>query len=681
MTDLLSDDTDFEISKYYEARDMIDAGINPAIEKNKKAVFNPETGMNDVLLPMSSGGYVKISEEAPEVMAEAPAQPTMPGASDAAPAQAAADYAKQLQEMQGSYTLDDLRAAGYTDEQISTAGLDVQPTMPESRTEPLSEQEVADIIASGQPIITADPTLRDEGSRVVSTYFFDLAVQGLREELAEQGMGADEIERTVKARESELFRNAEVYSNALFGTGATGFEVGVGDFVTGGIMDIQEGYRMFQQQSGEGGTVGGRAIGMAIMAAGVAEATGVGYAFGKLLKRGAKALEPTLVRMGEEAQGRIDAEGTTLFSNPVGPIVDRGLAAAGRVAKAEPPTETKSGIIAFHGSGADFDEFNLDMIGTGEGSQAYGYGLYFTDTKSIAEFYKDAVREESNIIHLDGKPIDSVYSSDNEERFSEYISANFEPDQFNDAYMVLDNLGQGISSVEDADSMAVSSLTRPQMEIYNKIRDDLEVPELPEGKMYEVMINIQPDDLLDYDKPLSSQPKKIQSAALEAAKNAGAYKGTDKKTLELSGGALLSDMVNNIIIKQNLQGMTSEAEKIAAQELFGQGIPGLKYFDNASRNTADGTSLGVTETEQGFVGRVESTVPSMFGPTDPQRVLTRSKPYKTQEEAEGWIEEAIGRNTRNYVVFDDKLVNIMKKYGIVGPVAVTAMKSEEQEET
>jgi len=339
MTDLLSDDTDFEISKYYEARDMIDAGINPAIEKNKKSVFNPETGMNDVLLPMSSGGYVKISEEAPEVMAEAPAQPTMPSASDAAPAQAAADYAKQLQEMQGSYSLDDLRAAGYTDEQISAAGLDVQPAMPESRTEALSEQEVADIIASGQPIITADPTLRQEGSRIVSTYFFDLAVQGLREDLAEQGMGADEIERTVKAREGELLRNAEVYSNALFGTGATGYEVGLGDFATAGIMDIQEGYRMFQQQSGEGGTVGGRAIGMAIMAAGIAEATGVGYAFGKLLKRGAKALEPTLVRMGEEAQGRIDAEGATLFSNPVGPISDRVLAMTAKLL--QPPEKEK----------------------------------------------------------------------------------------------------------------------------------------------------------------------------------------------------------------------------------------------------------------------------------------------------------------------------------------------------
>ena len=146
-------------------------------------------------------------------------------------------------------------------------------------------------------------------------------------------MGPEEIERTVKAREGELFREAEVYSNALFGTGATGYEVGLGDFLTAGAMDIQEGYRMFNQQRGEGGSMAGRAMGAGIMIAGIAEATGVGYAFGKLLKRGIKVLEPEIIRMGEEAQGRIDAEGATLFSNPVGPIVDRGLAAAGRAAE------------------------------------------------------------------------------------------------------------------------------------------------------------------------------------------------------------------------------------------------------------------------------------------------------------------------------------------------------------
>ena len=56
-----------------------------------------------------------------------------------------------------------------------------------------------------------------------------------------------------------------------------------------------------------------------------------------------------------------------------------------------PPKPDEPGIIAFHGSGADFDEFRLEMIGTGEGAQAYGYGLYFTDSEDIAKFYRDTI--------------------------------------------------------------------------------------------------------------------------------------------------------------------------------------------------------------------------------------------------------------------------------------------------
>ena len=64
------------------------------------------------------------------------------------------------------------------------------------------------------------------------------------------------------------------------------------------------------------------------------------------------------------------------------------------VKKIVPPKPDEPGIVAFHGSGADFDEFRLEMIGTGEGAQAYGYGLYFTDSEDIAKFYKDTVSTE-----------------------------------------------------------------------------------------------------------------------------------------------------------------------------------------------------------------------------------------------------------------------------------------------
>lgn len=46
--------------------------------------------------------------------------------------------------------------------------------------------------------------------------------------------------------------------------------------------------------------------------------------------------------------------------------------------------------LAYHGSQHTFDEFRSDQIGTGEGAQAYGYGLYFTSGKMIARDYQTA---------------------------------------------------------------------------------------------------------------------------------------------------------------------------------------------------------------------------------------------------------------------------------------------------
>lgn len=342
MSDL-NYDVDAEIGKYIDAYNIKRSGLGPSNLPFAKRRYNPVTGQNDVLSRMENGGYYVAGSE-PIAMTEAPAQPQAP-IPDEAPTTDIGPQVESLQQyvqnnLGGKFEMADLEAAGYSQEVIDAAGYGTQPEPmfpPKVQAdplnpEPLDEQEIAEIIASGQPMFQVDPTLRDTGSQIVSNYFFNLAAAGLIEELREQGMGEAEIERTMQARENELLRNAEVYSNALFGTGATGFEVGAGDFLTAGIMDIQEGYRMFNQQRDEnGGTMGGRAIGMAIMAAGIAEATGVGLVFGKLLKRGAKAMQPAIVRMGEEAQGRIDAEGATLFSNPVGPIVDRGLAAAGRL--------------------------------------------------------------------------------------------------------------------------------------------------------------------------------------------------------------------------------------------------------------------------------------------------------------------------------------------------------------
>ena len=47
----------------------------------------------------------------------------------------------------------------------------------------------------------------------------------------------------------------------------------------------------------------------------------------------------------------------------------------------------------WHGSPYEFDKFRLDKIGTGEGAQAFGWGLYFTDRKGIAEAYANMKKD------------------------------------------------------------------------------------------------------------------------------------------------------------------------------------------------------------------------------------------------------------------------------------------------
>lgn len=43
--------------------------------------------------------------------------------------------------------------------------------------------------------------------------------------------------------------------------------------------------------------------------------------------------------------------------------------------------------IVHHGTGASFDKFTTEKIGTGEGNAAFGWGLYFTEKKDIAMYY------------------------------------------------------------------------------------------------------------------------------------------------------------------------------------------------------------------------------------------------------------------------------------------------------
>ena len=63
---------------------------------------------------------------------------------------------------------------------------------------------------------------------------------------------------------------------------------------------------------------------------------------------------------------------------------------------------------AWHGTGASFDRFSTEHIGEGEGQQAFGWGLYFSDNKEIARGYAEKLgisleRYNSTLSYLLGR--------------------------------------------------------------------------------------------------------------------------------------------------------------------------------------------------------------------------------------------------------------------------------------
>jgi hypothetical protein len=97
------------------------------------------------------------------------------------------------------------------------------------------------------------------------------------------------------------------------------------------------------------------------------------------------------------------------------PAIERGITraakAAGKVldaAQIAEQVQMMKGVLAneagmvevWHGSPHKFDKADMSKVGTGEGAQAFGHGLYFTDKKEIASHYAKMTKySEEDIIN------------------------------------------------------------------------------------------------------------------------------------------------------------------------------------------------------------------------------------------------------------------------------------------
>jgi hypothetical protein len=265
-----------------------------------------------------------------------------------------------------------------------------------------------------------------------------------------------------------------------------------------------------------------------------------------------------------------------------------GMATTGSLAAPAVRNATGMGIRAYHGSPHDFDRFSMDKIGTGEGAQAYGHGLYFAESPDVAKSYRDALS----------------------------TPRSFKTDAEGKAFAYLKSAGGDVDAALsdlDARQRYMSPAAFAETKAYlTDIKSGKIAPPKTDGHTYEVDINASPDEFLDWDKPLSEQPK-AQAAlgitpdvlkALEEhhqnPKPRDAYDPEMWRLMKLAD----DDPRGSTIAGSSPQ---------SAEALRAAGIKGIRYKDAGSRTAEGGTS--------------------------------------------------------NYVVFDDNTINILKKYGIAGLTA------------
>jgi len=258
--------------------------------------------------------------------------------------------------------------------------------------------------------------------------------------------------------------------------------------------------------------------------------------------------------------------------------------------------DPNSGITAYHGSPHRFDKFSMDAIGTGEGAQAYGHGLYFTETEDVARGYRDALSSGMDAKVGDQSVMD-IYNR-LESQAERVPSAKAGPIYERMAFL------EDLELTSDLD-LALSRIDDPATEAW--ARAEIAPKFTPAGSMYEVNINADPADLLDYDAPLSGQPawQKIRNRWDETLGDPDIIQerlGLDPETAK--GASYMYKLGAGL--PGNDVGISNRLREA--------GIPGIKYFDAGSRGAGEGS--------------------------------------------------------RNFVVFDENLINIVKKYGIAGAAAM-----------
>ena len=239
----------------------------------------------------------------------------------------------------------------------------------------------------------------------------------------------------------------------------------------------------------------------------------------------------------------------------------------------------QSGMAAatvWHGSPHKFDKFDSSKIGTGEGAQAYGHGLYLAESPDVAGSYAQSVKANSGELVKRGAA--HGLPEDVASNLAAALQSGKKFDPVIDAArkMIDDPLASA------SQRAAAQRLIDNEMAAYNAW-SEWSKP----GQIYKVDL---PDEhiakMLDWDKPLSQQHPDVQSILGKFDADSYHPSGGDYDANELG-----QQIYNRLAGVLNVRNPSPASGMVKATDyLQKQGIPGIRYLDGGSRGAGQGSS-------------------------------------------------------------------------------------------
>ena len=317
---------------------------------------------------------------------------------------------------------------------------------------------------------------------------------------------------------------------------------------------------------------------------------------------------------------------------------------------------------AWHGSPYDFEHFDLGAMGSGEGNQVHGWGLYFAQNREISEAYKDTFGYKGLAVDLDGKRYtqheDGTFVA-NDEAVAEGSSLDYALNQLIDSEgdkdVAVKELREAAKRRANSENEAVKKQNKDFVQAADLLEKINNVNVTKGGKLYEVNVP-ENDVLLDEQSPLFKQPLRVlkglsklnYASAYTAGKLANVYDraiSNDKQHGTNTGVETIKNYLSDVLNRFASELPTDETWEKLVKALHGN-----------EELAGDVVSLGMDSHSIGMSGKdVYDEI---------------SEEYKSAENASRALNEAgvtgitySGRQDgRCFVVFDDKAISIIDKY-------------------